>query len=505
MVDTPRKTFPELQALSAPLVDTDVVAVYRSPGPAKRTTASVLNTYMGVTYANRTASNLTGGQPAAFLSAIGGIGAATTKTWGSGEVGSYISADITNNGASLSSMLIDIEVTGTNARTWQLDGRANLYTTGTVLQMGYQNAPGSGGNIQISAIDPIARGVAWGGGHMVFDGLFARGTPDAPLPALVNDQQVAFACRSWDGTQFVTSGDITWGASQNHGPGETGTDLTLWNCLNLTDDLYAAMRFTGLGVADLFCPLVNNTTVRTGVNFISFLSNPVIGASVNAAGLRHVVVNDPALGSGASISSTHTAFEAPNFTSGTNKIAYRSLMAAAADKWDLFFGGGAQSYIEGSLGIGINTPTVKLDVVGAIKSSSRITGLILRTENYIEFNNLININSTVDGVLRLTNWADTDFGRLQLGGTTSSFPSIKRTGAGISARLADDSADTFLTTSYVKTAAVAVASLPSAATAGIGARSFVTDALAPVFGATVAAGGAVATPVYSDGTNWKVG
>lgn len=39
------KTFPELTALTAPLVDSDVVAVYRSPGPAKRTTASVLKTY----------------------------------------------------------------------------------------------------------------------------------------------------------------------------------------------------------------------------------------------------------------------------------------------------------------------------------------------------------------------------------------------------------------------------------------------------------------------------
>ena len=50
-----------------------------------------------------------------------------------------------------------------------------------------------------------------------------------------------------------------------------------------------------------------------------------------------------------------------------------------------------------------------------------------------------------------------------------------------------------------------VATLPSAVTSGKGARSFVTDALAPVFGATVATGGATATPVYSDGTNWKVG
>jgi hypothetical protein len=50
-----------------------------------------------------------------------------------------------------------------------------------------------------------------------------------------------------------------------------------------------------------------------------------------------------------------------------------------------------------------------------------------------------------------------------------------------------------------------VATLPSAVTSGKGARSFVTDALGPTFGATVVAGGAVAVPVYSDGTNWKVG
>jgi hypothetical protein len=50
-----------------------------------------------------------------------------------------------------------------------------------------------------------------------------------------------------------------------------------------------------------------------------------------------------------------------------------------------------------------------------------------------------------------------------------------------------------------------VATLPSAVTSGKGSRSFVTDALAPVFGSTVVTGGAVAVPVYSDGTNWKVG
>lgn len=50
-----------------------------------------------------------------------------------------------------------------------------------------------------------------------------------------------------------------------------------------------------------------------------------------------------------------------------------------------------------------------------------------------------------------------------------------------------------------------VADLPSAANSGVGARSFVTDATGPTFGATVAGAGAVKVPVYSDGTNWKVG
>ena len=50
-----------------------------------------------------------------------------------------------------------------------------------------------------------------------------------------------------------------------------------------------------------------------------------------------------------------------------------------------------------------------------------------------------------------------------------------------------------------------VATLPSATDMGAGGRSFVTDASGPTFGSTVVGGGAVSVPVYSDGTNWKVG
>jgi hypothetical protein len=52
---------------------------------------------------------------------------------------------------------------------------------------------------------------------------------------------------------------------------------------------------------------------------------------------------------------------------------------------------------------------------------------------------------------------------------------------------------------------VTVASLPSASSVGAGARCMVSDASAPVFGDVVAGGGSIIVPVYSDGTDWRVG
>lgn len=49
------------------------------------------------------------------------------------------------------------------------------------------------------------------------------------------------------------------------------------------------------------------------------------------------------------------------------------------------------------------------------------------------------------------------------------------------------------------------ADLPDAATAGAGAKGFVSDATAPIFAAALVGGGTVASPVYSDGTIWRTG
>ena len=57
-------------------------------------------------------------------------------------------------------------------------------------------------------------------------------------------------------------------------------------------------------------------------------------------------------------------------------------------------------------------------------------------------------------------------------------------------------APVYLTTVYT------VGTLPAAT---VGSRAFVSDALAPVFGAVVAGAGAVNIPVYADGAAWRVG
>jgi hypothetical protein len=57
----------------------------------------------------------------------------------------------------------------------------------------------------------------------------------------------------------------------------------------------------------------------------------------------------------------------------------------------------------------------------------------------------------------------------------------------------------------IKTSATIIANLPSAADAGVGARSFITDASTNTFATLVSTTGTYKVPVYSDGTSWYIG
>lgn len=108
-------------------------------------------------------------------------------------------------------------------------------------------------------------------------------------------------------------------------------------------------------------------------------------------------------------------------TSGTG-LGLNSASGFTGNLIDLQVNGSRKFYLDAFGNIG-STGTGFLDgglIFGTAGSRSRIT------------------NSS-DGVFVLLDNAGTNFGRLQFGGTTSSFPALKRSSATIQARLADDS------------------------------------------------------------------
>ena len=76
-------------------------------------------------------------------------------------------------------------------------------------------------------------------------------------------------------------------------------------------------------------------------------------------------------------------------------------------------------------------------------------GLKLGAAGYLYWAFSTSFKNSSDGVFKITNFAENDFGRIQLGGTTSSYPSIARSGANIQIKLADNSALTGLEASVL--------------------------------------------------------
>ena len=88
----------------------------------------------------------------------------------------------------------------------------------------------------------------------------------------------------------------------------------------------------------------------------------------------------------------------------------------------------------------------------AIGSGTQILSgnMVFSSNNYFIWNSRGIQSWSADGVMLLRDNAQTSFGRLQLGGTTSSFPAIKRNAAAIDFKLADDSAYAQINTGNIK-------------------------------------------------------
>ena len=86
---------------------------------------------------------------------------------------------------------------------------------------------------------------------------------------------------------------------------------------------------------------------------------------------------------------------------------------------------------------GVISASSDVSTTGSFIGNGISSYILLGSSGYFYCNNRFVIRSASDGVVSITNNAGTDFGRLQLGGTTSSFPAIARNGTYIEPKLAD--------------------------------------------------------------------
>ena len=195
-------------------------------------------------------------------------------------------------------------------------------------------------------------------------------------------------------------------------------------------------------------------------------------------------------------------------TGGTRSVV---LTTGFTGRWLVNFSGHFLAYADNTYDIGASGASRPRNVFvagnltcgGSLEPSGSIT-MRGATEPARRFNvnSFASIRFPSDGVYTFLNDTGSDFGRLQFGGTTSSFPALKRSSTTLQARLADDSGDAGFSAANVQAAtAYTVATLPTPAT-GMIAR--VTDATAPVIGMTVAGGGAAYALVNYNGANWTV-
>jgi hypothetical protein len=143
-----------------------------------------------------------------------------------------------------------------------------------------------------------------------------------------------------------------------------------------------------------------------------------------------------------------------------------------------------------------------LTLNGALTTGASVT---VPSTSALRFGSRGYLFASADGVFLLQDNATTSVNRLQFGGTTSAFPSIQRSGAGLIARLADDSADTTVRASTVQTSvgySAAGTPLPTCNAGAIGTRGYVIDAVAWTPAAAYVSGGSAFAPVICTGAAW---
>lgn len=145
----------------------------------------------------------------------------------------------------------------------------------------------------------------------------------------------------------------------------------------------------------------------------------------------------------------------PSCRSRVNKALHASVGALTA----LFIGlGGASLFAQWPGGSGVLPVSPPFTAGGTLTGPLTLPGPLTFSSNPTIVFQDTTLTRLADGVLRLSNQAITDFGRLTFGPATGDFPALKRSGANLQVRLADESGNARLFASNLHAVSAGVTS-----------------------------------------------
>ncbi|MFY7885035.1 MAG: hypothetical protein ACOVOV_09355, partial [Dolichospermum sp.] len=131
------------------------------------------------------------------------------------------------------------------------------------------------------------------------------------------------------------------------------------------------MAATFTGGTSRFGILQNNTinsdVTSSAVNNYSQFATQAAAFTLTTA--SHYTIAGITIGAGSSVTN-QIGYRATNITEATNNYGFYGEIASGTGRWNLYMAGTANNYMNGNLGIGVTTPTEKLEVNGAIKTAA---------------------------------------------------------------------------------------------------------------------------------------
>ena len=369
-----------------------------------------------------------------------------SQTWNTTGSPSLIYANVTNTASGASSMLINLQLGGAN--------RFRVFTDGSVVSNAYFGFVGQrillGGNIDNypggltnpSVIRSAGTGLLTlsNSAENDFNRLQFGGTNNT-YPALKRNGttlQVRLADDSGDAG--LTANNINFGTTTGTGRinlPDAGTTAADGISFGATHSIFksGATLYVTASTNNSSITLndgVIGTRIRYSNSWVGVLGNNLqFNAANTSVGIwsSNELLLTPSALTGSQATSALSLTQTWN-TTGTPTLIFANVTNTAS--------GSGSNLMDLQVG-GITLFRVSRSGVLSVFDIAGVINMSLANGGNITYGTRSKITAPADGQLLLTNQANTDFSRLQFGGTTNAFPSLKRNGTEIHFRLADDS------------------------------------------------------------------